>query len=125
MASVPFNGKPNRGGGDYPRKQWNKPSGKKEDPPPEQGKILAVMPREGWNGGQATEVHLTFNQMESGGVYGRCQEWKVDEQGRPWPIPKGGITIRRAEMPVWLEYLTLLKGEFDAHPPTKKPKGKP
>lgn len=102
------------------RQAWTKPSGKQSDPPPEQGKILAVCPREAWNGGQSTEVHLTYNQMESGGDYGRAQEWKLDDQGRAWPVPKGGITIRRGEIQVWLEYLTQLKAEFDAHPKPQK-----
>lgn len=120
---TPYKPNPNAG----KRRVWDKPTGNPNDPPPEQGNIKAVLPRKGWKDEPDTEIHLTYNRMESGADYGRAQLWKKDDQGRYWPQPQAGITLRRDELPTWLEFLVQLRLEFDTHPkPEKqKPGGKP
>lgn len=97
---------------DEGRTRWVKPTGNPSDPPPEQGKVQATLQRPGRGDDPGTEVHLAQMTHPSGAGYGRAQEWKRDAQGRAWPVPKGGITIRFGEIPAWRTYLDWLEDQL-------------
>lgn len=90
---------------------WKKPSGNRNDPPPEQGEVHTRLNRPGRGGASDTEVRLTLLVADSGAAYGRGQVWWKDAQGNWWPKPGGGVTIRVAEIPQWRTYLDWLDGQ--------------
>lgn len=91
--------------------EWAKPSGNRNDPPPEQGQVHTRLNRPGRNSAPDTEVRLTLLVADSGAPYGRAQVWSKDANGKWWPKPGGGVSIRVAEVPAWQAYLSWLQGQ--------------